>query len=114
MKIMIKWLISALAVLITAYIVPGVLVFNFWSALWVALLLGIVNAVIKPVLILLTLPINILSLGLFTFVINALMILLTSSIIKGFEVDGFLVALVFSLVLSFVSYFLNSLKSEKR
>lgn len=111
MNLIIKWLLSALAVIITAYIVPGILIVSFWSALLVALFLGIINAVIKPILIIFTLPINILTLGLFTFVINALMILLTSSIVKGFDVDGFLSALVFSLVLSLVSYVLNSLKS---
>ncbi len=111
MAIIIKWLLSALAVIITAYIIPGILIASFWSALLVALFLGIINAVIKPILIIFTLPINILSLGLFTFVINALMILLTSSIVKGFDVDGFLSALMFSLVLSLVNYVLNSLKS---
>ena len=112
MSIIIKWLLSALAVIITAYIVPGILIAGFWSALLVALFLGIVNAVIKPILIVFTLPINILSLGLFTFVINALMVLLTSSMVKGFNVNGFLSALVFSLVLSLVSYVLDSLKSS--
>ena len=112
MNIIIKWLLSALAVIITAYIVPGILVVSFWSALFVALFLGIINAVIKPILIIFTLPINILTLGLFTFVINALMVLLTSSIVKGFNVDGFLSALFFSIILSLVSYVLNNLKSK--
>lgn len=111
MSLIIKWLLSALAVIITAYIVPGILIASFWTALWVSLFLGIVNAVIKPFLIFLTLPINILTLGLFTFVINALMVLFTSSIVKGFEVEGFLSALLFSIVLSLVAYVLNSLKS---
>ncbi len=112
MNIIIKWLLSALAVIITAYIVPGILVASFWSALFVALFLGIINAVIKPILIIFTLPINILTLGLFTFVINALMVLLTSSIVKGFNVDGFLSALFFSIILSLVTYVLNNLKSK--
>jgi putative membrane protein len=112
MNLIIKWLLSALAVIITAYIVPGILIANFWTALWVALFLGIINAVIKPILILFTLPINILTLGFFTFVINALMVLLTSSIVKGFGVDGFLSALFFSIILSLVSYVLNSIKKS--
>jgi putative membrane protein len=73
----------------------------------VALFLGIVNAIIKPVLILITLPINILTLGLFTFVINALLVMLASTVIKGFYVQGFLYALLFSLILSIITFVLN-------
>jgi putative membrane protein len=93
--------------------VPGVAIAGFWSALWLALFLGVVNILIKPILILVTLPINILTLGLFTFVINALMILLAASVIKGFSVSGFWVAMLFSIVLSIISYFLNILVRTK-
>ena len=97
----------AAAVLIAAYVIPGVRVANFFTALWVALFLGIVNVLLRPILILVTLPINILTLGLFTFVINAALILLASYFIKGFQVAGFWWALIYGIVLSIVHYLLN-------
>ncbi|MFH1744785.1 MAG: phage holin family protein [bacterium] len=109
MFILIKWLLAAAAILISAYFVPGVKVAGLWPALWVAVILGLINITLKPILILLTLPINILTLGLFTFVINAVLILLVSSVIKGFEVNGFLTAILFGAVLMVVNYFLNLL-----
>jgi putative membrane protein len=99
----------AVSIMAAAYVIPGVLVKGFFAALWVALFLGIVNALVKPVLILITLPINILTLGLFTFVINAVLILLASSVIKGFEVSGFWAAVFFSIVVSLVNYALSHL-----
>jgi putative membrane protein len=86
MGIIIRWLVSALAIIITAYLLPGVTVSDIQTALIAALVLGIINAIIKPLTIILTLPINIITLGLFTFVINALMILLTSYFVPGFHV----------------------------
>lgn len=109
MMLILKWLISTVAIMFASYLLPGVMLTGFWSALWVALFLGLVNTFIKPLLILLTLPINILTLGLFTFVINALLILLASSVIDGFSVSGFWVALLFSIILSLFNYLLNSL-----
>ena len=94
---------------IAAHLVPGVSVSGFFSALWVALFLGIVNVLIRPILILITLPINILTLGLFTFVINACLVLFASSVMKGFEVRGFWTAMFFSIVLSIINYLLNTL-----
>lgn len=99
----------AAAILISAYFIPGVVVNGIWAALWLALFLGVINIVLKPILIILTLPINILTLGLFTFVINALLILLSATVIKGFTVSGFWVALLFSVVLSIISYVLNAI-----
>lgn len=113
MSILIRWLIMALAIIFSAYLIPGVSVAGFWTALWLALLLGVLNVVLKPMLIFITLPINILTLGLFTFVINALMILLASSLIKGFMVDGFWAAMLFSIVLSLISYLLNALAEAR-
>lgn len=107
MNLFLKWFVSALSIIITAYLLPGVFIAGLWSALWLALFLGFINAVIRPILILLTLPINILTLGLFTFVINALLIMLASSVIQGFDVDGFIQALFFSLVLSIVNSILG-------
>lgn len=105
--IFLRWLIMAAAILISAYLIPGVVVGGIWTALWLALFLGIINVVLKPILIILTLPINILTLGLFTFVINAMLILLSATVIKGFSVSGFWTALLFSVVLSIISYVLN-------
>jgi len=105
-------LINSLAVFATSYVLPGAHVNNFITAIIVAIVLGILNMFIKPILIILTLPINILTFWLFTFVINALLVLLASSIVPGFHVDGFLWALLFSLVLSVVSSFLNTLAGE--
>jgi putative membrane protein len=107
MALMLKWLLMAASVVIAAYFIPGVMVKSFFSALFVALFLGIVNTLIRPVLILITLPINIMTLGLFTFVINAALVLLASSVIKGFEVSGFWTAMFFSVVLSVVNYVLH-------
>lgn len=103
MGIIINWVISAIVIFVIAYFLPGVHVANFTSALIAALVIGIINAIIKPVLVILTLPINLLTLGLFTFVINAILILLASAIVPGFTVDGFLWALIFSVILSLVS-----------
>jgi putative membrane protein len=82
---------------------------SFFSALWVALFLGIVNMLLRPFLLLITLPINILTLGLFTFVINGVIILLASSIVKGFQVSGFWIAVLFSIMLSIINYLMNLL-----
>jgi len=107
--LIVKWLIMTASVMIAAYVIPGVTVSSFFSALWVALFLGIVNLLLKPFLILITLPINILTLGLFTFVINGLIILLASSVIKGFQVSGFWSAVLFSIILSIINYLMNLL-----
>jgi putative membrane protein len=105
--LIIKWLIMTASVMIAAYVIPGVTVRSFFSALWVALFLGIINMLLKPFLILITLPINILTLGLFTFVINGIIILLASSIVNGFQVSGFWIAVLFSIVLSIINYLMN-------
>lgn len=103
----IHWIVGAIVIFSIAYVLPGVHVANFTAALIVALALGVINAIIKPVLIILTLPITILTLGLFALVLNALLILLVSAIVPGFVVDGFLWALVFGVVLSIVNAFVN-------
>ncbi len=114
MGIFIKWLISAAAILLVSYVLPGVEVAGFWAALWVALFLALVNTVIRPLLVLLTLPINILTLGLFTLVINALLVMLASSVLDGFAVSGFMAAFWFALVLALFNYLLNLLfKGDK-
>src|SRR3989344_1674468 len=107
MNLLISWLISALAVLAAAYLLPGIQVASFTTALVTALVLGIINAVLKPLFLLLTLPINIITFGLFTLIINATLVMLTTYIVPGFIVDNFWWALLFSLVLSIVNSFLQ-------
>ncbi|OGH10580.1 MAG: hypothetical protein A2857_06850 [Candidatus Levybacteria bacterium RIFCSPHIGHO2_01_FULL_36_15] len=109
MSLLISWVISGAAVLVTAYLLPGVHVKDFLTALIVALILGIINVTVKPVLLVLTLPINILTLGLFTLIINAAIILLVSAIVSNFKVDNFGWALLFSLVLSIINFFLQKI-----
>jgi putative membrane protein len=101
--LLIKWLALALAVMFMAWIVPGIHVASFISALWVSLAIGIINVFIRPLFMLITLPINILTLGLFTFVINALLLMLTGYLVPGFAVSGFLSALLGSILLSIIS-----------
>lgn len=110
MAILINWLLAALAIMATAYMLPGVSLSGFVPALVTALVLGLVNAFIKPVLLLLTLPINILTLGLFTLVINALLIMLVSKLVSGFQVQSFWWALGFSVVLTVVNWGLSIFK----
>lgn len=109
MEILISWLVSALAILVTAYVLPGVHIASIFTALVTAVVLGIINSILKPILLLLTLPINILTLGLLTFIINALLVLLAAQIVPGFHVDGFWWALAFSIVLSIINSFLGNL-----
>ncbi len=108
MQILIGWLLSAMVILSGAYLFPqGVRVDGFQTALVTALILGIINAFLKPVLLILTLPINLMTLGFFTLVINAGLIMLTSSLVSGFQVESFWWALLFSLFLGFVNFFLH-------
>ena len=109
MGLIINLLVSGLAVFITAQFLPGVSVDSFITALLTAVVLGLINMFIKPIINILTLPINLLTLGLFSFVVNALMILLASHFVTGFHVNGFIAALLFSIVLSLVNSVLNSL-----
>lgn len=111
MKLLVHWLINTVAVLIVAYVLPGVQVVDIWTAFVVAVILGIANTIVKPVLVVLTLPITMLTLGLFVLVINAVLVLLVSSFVPGFTVTGFWVALLFSLVLSLVNGVLH--RAEK-
>lgn len=107
MKFIFNWFVAAIAIIISAYLLPGVAVDGIWVALVLAVVLGAINAFIKPVLLLLTLPITIVTLGLFSFVMNALLILLAELVVPGFDVAGFWWALIFSLVLSVVTWVLG-------
>lgn len=109
-----RFLLSGLAVLLASYLLPGVHVENFGYALLVALVLAIVNVFVKPLLVIFTIPITILTLGLFLLVINALMIMLVDAIIPSFTVDGFWWALAFSLILSLINGIFGGLADEKK
>jgi putative membrane protein len=107
MFFILRLVINALIIIGIAYLVPGITVSSFYTALLVAVILGLVNAILRPILILLTLPVNILTLGLFTLVINALLFWLVSTIIKGFTVDGFMPAFWGALLLWLGSWVTN-------
>jgi putative membrane protein len=113
MKLIFNWLVQAVAIVIAAYILPGVTVENFLAALVLAVVLGAINTFIKPVLIVLTLPLTIVTLGIFILVLNALLIMLASAIVPGFAIAGFWSAFLFAIVLSLVSAFLHSLEPKK-
>jgi putative membrane protein len=111
--IALRWLVLTLAIMVAAYLIRGIAVKGFPSALLAAAMLGILNAFFRPILIILTLPINILTLGLFTFVINAILLMMASGVIGGFEVQGFWPALLGSLIISIISWLLSSFVNEK-
>ena len=108
MEILISILVSAISVFAAGYVLPGIHLDSFMTAIVVAIVLGLINAFIRPLLLILTLPINVLTLGLFTFVIMGGLVLLTSAIVPGFRVDGFWWAVAFSLVLWVINNFLQS------
>lgn len=114
MKILFKILLTAVAVIVLATILPGVEVANFTNAIVVAVVLGLLRVTIKPLLILLTLPATILSFGLFLLVINAVIILMADYFVDGFSVSGFWVALIFSLLLSIFQSALYSGLNDKK
>jgi putative membrane protein len=114
MKTFINWVISAVAIIIAAYVLPGVNVDGFLAALVLAVVLGAINAFIKPIILFLTFPINIVTLGLFTLVINAGLVILASYIVPGFSVASFWWAMLFSVVLSFVTTVFSSFGSNDK
>ena len=99
-NILIRWVVYAILIIFVSWIVPGIEVDNFISTMFVCIIIALINTFIKPLLQLITLPVNILTLGLFSLVINALMLMLAGWIAPGFEVEGFLSALFGSLLLS--------------
>ncbi|MES2190009.1 MAG: phage holin family protein [Pseudomonadota bacterium] len=100
MKLILKWLLSAVALLLVAYLYSGVVVTSFTSALIAALVLGALNTIVRPILVLLTLPVTLVTVGLFLFVINALMFWAAASLVSGLNVTGFGAALIGSLIYS--------------
>ena len=109
MKLLFRWLVNAGTLLLLASYLPGITMSGWYAALITALVLGLVNALIKPVLVLLTLPVNILTLGLFTLVINALLFWFVATVVKGFAVAGFWPAFWGAIVLSCVSWIVSGL-----
>lgn len=107
MNFLLRWTASAMAIAIIAWILPGVSIDSFWTAMIVAAVLALLNLLVKPVLLILTIPVTILTLGLFILVIDALIILMASSMVSGFFVAGFWHALLFSLLISFVNGLIN-------
>lgn len=108
-QFLLTWLVTAISLMITAYIVPGFIIISFSAAVIAAIVLGLVNAIVKPILVLLTLPLTIVTLGLFLLVINALTIWLAGALTPGFDVTGFIPALVGSIVLTLVTSAINFL-----
>jgi putative membrane protein len=108
-QFLITWLITAVSLLITAHFIPGFELKGIVAAAIAAVIVGLVNAIVRPILFWLTLPITILTLGLFTFVLNALTIWIASGLTPGFRIDGFIPALIGSLVLSVISGLLNAI-----
>lgn len=113
MKTIIHWVVSALAILITAYVLPGVHVDGLVAALILAVVIGAINIFLRPILLFLTLPLTILTMGLFVLVVNAILIMLASYIVPGFMVDSFWWALLFGIVLAIVSSVLHMVEKEE-
>ncbi len=109
MELIFKWVLYALSLIFIAWLVPGISIAGFSAALLAAVVIAFVNIVIKPVIIFLTLPINILTLGLFTLIINALMFLLAAKIAPGFQIEGFGAAFLGALVFSVLSVIISGL-----
>ncbi len=107
--IIIQWIITTVAILVVAYIMPGVRVAGIGGAVVAAAILGILNAIVRPILVILTLPITILTLGLFLFIVNAFVFWIVGSIYSGFKVESFGTALIASIIVSIVSFLLNFL-----
>lgn len=109
----IRWLILTVAIVICAYLIEGIHVSGFFSALVAAAFLGILNALLRPLLLIVTLPINILTLGLFTFVINAILLLMVSGVVTGLEIRSFWSALGGALIIAIISWVLMSFVSDR-
>lgn len=114
MNLIVRFLLSGVAVMLTAYLLPGVHVQDYWAALLVAVLISLSNAIVRPILVIFTIPITVLTLGLFLLVINAVIILMVDYFVDGFFVDGFWWALAFSLILSVFNSLFTDLTRDRR
>lgn len=108
-----KLIIGTLAIIVTTLLLPGIQIDSALTALWVSLVLAFLNAILRPVLVLLTIPITLISMGLFLLVINAVMILLVAKLVPGFSVSGFWTALLFSIILSIVNTIFTNLNTQR-
>jgi putative membrane protein len=113
-RLLIVWLINAVAVYVTATIVPGIYASNFTAVLITALVLGLLNAIVRPILVFFSFPLVAITLGLFLLVINALMLYATAYFVSGFRVDGFIPAVIGSLAISIISWILSTILSVKK
>jgi putative membrane protein len=114
MRLLLVWALNAVALLLVPYIIPGVHLEDFYSALVAVLALGLVNTLLRPIFVLLTLTVTLLTLGLFLFVVNALLFWFVGDILSGFRVDGFLSALFGSIVYSVASWLFSSIIKNKK
>jgi putative membrane protein len=114
MRLLVGWAINAGVLLLLPYIVPAVYVRSLWVALLVAVVLGLLNAIVRPILFVLTLPITVVTLGLFIFVINGLMFWLTAQLLPGFEVRGFWWAVLAALIFSLISWGVSTLLLDRK
>lgn len=112
--ILLRWILNALALLLVSYIVPGVQFSSTWALVITVIVFGLINALVRPILLILTLPINILTLGLLTLIINALLFWLTSSIVKGFEVSNFAAAFWGALVYWLITMFIDFIGTKNK
>ncbi len=107
MVLLLRWILFALAVIFTAWLVPGISVDNFQSAMLVTVIIALINIFVRPLIVFITLPINILTLGIFTLVVNSFLLMLAGYLSPGFEVNGFLSAFLGSIVLAFLALVIN-------
>ncbi|WP_134089493.1 phage holin family protein [Olivibacter sp. XZL3] len=114
MRFIIELIITGLAVMAAAYVVPGAEVSGFWSAMFAGILIGLANATVGTILRIFTLPLNILTLGLVSFIITVLMVMLVSSIMSGFSVSGFFSALFFAILTAIIQMILSSIFGTNR
>lgn len=103
-QLLLLWIVSAVVLLITAYLVPGFKIHSFGSAMWASLVVGLLNMLIRPILMFLSFPINFLTLGLFTFIVNAVILRMAAGLLKGFDIDGWFSAIIGAVVLALVNY----------
>lgn len=113
MVLLVRWILFALAIIFVAWLVPGIEVENFQSAMLVTVIIALINIFIRPLIVFITLPINILTLGVFTLVINALLLMLAGYLAPGVDVDGFLSAFIGSVVLAFLGLIINMVTLDK-
>jgi len=110
--LLIVWILNAVALLVVAYLLPGIMIASFWSAMGAALILGLLNTMVKPLLILLTLPITIVTMGLFLLVLNGLVFWLAGSLFRGFQVEGFWWAIAGAILYSLISGLFSMLLTQ--